>query len=169
MTLEKPLESLTAVDLMSPKLITVQEGASLTAAAKQLASGNIRGAPVVDAEGHCVGVISTTDFMRAAMTADAKDTPPSCGSDFYSPWQLIDPHKLPRQTVGQIMTKNPCTVGPDTPIATLARMMVDSHIHRLIVVEDAGRLLGIVSATDLLDALALIHPSAAFAAAPARW
>jgi predicted transcriptional regulator len=42
----------------------------------------------------------------------------------------------------------------NTPIGDLARMMIDAHIHRLIVVDDAGRPAGVVSSTDLLAALA---------------
>ena len=52
------------------------------------------------------------------------------------------------------MTPDPVTVKPETSILALARMMVDAHIHRVIVVDKERRPIGIVSSTDLLAALA---------------
>lgn len=53
-----------------------------------------------------------------------------------------------------------------TPIRELARQMIDAHIHRIIVVDDENRPLGIVSSTDLLAALAYTEESSVAEAAP---
>ena len=53
------------------------------------------------------------------------------------------------------MTRDPVTVSPGATIGDLARKMIDVHIHRVIVVDNNGKPIGIVSSTDLLAALAL--------------
>ncbi len=69
-------------------------------------------------------------------------------------WQVVDVEKLPDDEVRHFMTADPVTVRADAPIRTLARMMIDAHIHRVIVVDAMRKLVGIVSSTDLLAALA---------------
>ena len=52
------------------------------------------------------------------------------------------------------MTADPVTVSPHTPIGKLARLMLDAHIHRVVVVDEQRRPIGIVSSTDILAAVA---------------
>jgi CBS domain-containing protein len=52
------------------------------------------------------------------------------------------------------MTPDPVMVKPATPITEVARKMIDAHIHRVVVVDEAGRPKGIVSSTDVLGAVA---------------
>lgn len=151
--LHKPLVALTAEDLMSPAVVTIPEDMFLSAAAERLAESGLRGAPVVDATGHCVGVISTTDFLYPAMAKTAS-APGDLDDVYFAPWRITDPTEMRRDSVRRYMNTPPSTVAPSTPIAVLARMMVDRHIRRLIVVEQEGKLIGVVSATDLLRALA---------------
>ena len=63
LTATKPFLALTAADLMSPAVVVIPTSMSLQAAARLLSRFAISGAPVVDAEGRCVGVLSTTDFL----------------------------------------------------------------------------------------------------------
>src|SRR5262245_16523498 len=60
----KRLLDLTAGDLMSHNLIVLHQTTSVREAARTLMQGFISGAPVVNEQGRCVGVISTTDFLR---------------------------------------------------------------------------------------------------------
>ncbi len=69
-------------------------------------------------------------------------------------WQVVRVESLPTETVGKLMTADPVTASPDTPIRTLARSMIDAHIHRVVVVDDDRKPVGLVSAIDLLAALA---------------
>ena len=57
-------QSLTASDLMSRAVLVIPHEMSLRGAARLLSRTHLSGAPVVDCDGHCVGVLSTTDFMR---------------------------------------------------------------------------------------------------------
>jgi CBS domain containing-hemolysin-like protein len=69
-------------------------------------------------------------------------------------WQVVDVEKLPTDEVRRFMTPDPVTARPTTSVRVLARMMIDAHIHRLIVVDEERRPVGVVSSTDLLGAMA---------------
>jgi len=67
---------------------------------------------------------------------------------------MVDVEKLPTDEVRQFMTPDPVTAQAATSIRDLARMMIDAHIHRVIVVDEGRRPIGVVSSTDLLAVLA---------------
>src|SRR5262245_58405041 len=76
-TTTKPLLALTAGDLMTRDVLTLSQEMSLRDAARLLVRHQIGGAPVVDAQGRCVGVLSATDFVRRAEARDEVTRPPS--------------------------------------------------------------------------------------------
>jgi len=201
----KPLQDLTAGDLMSPDVVRLPEEMALRDAARLLLQNQIGGAPVVDAQGKCVGVFSAIDFLRLSQTrADATQpsSPPlpitcsfqakhttSDGKEVtlctlppgvcpvqvrqegpggeklilcsqprcvLVDWQVVEVEKLPMDEVRRFMTADPVAVQPNAPIRVLARMMIDAHIHRIIVVDEERRPIGVVSSTDLLATLAYI-------------
>src|SRR5262245_47502714 len=94
--LEKPLASLTVEDLMSRDVVTVHNHRSLREAAQMLLRARVSGAPVVDGAGRCVGVLSTTDFVRLAGTGDpARAFAPHVACD----WQVFDLEGVPDDSV----------------------------------------------------------------------
>jgi CBS-domain-containing membrane protein len=151
------LFDLTAANLMNRDVITVPQEMSLPVAARVLADAQISGAPVVDSEGRCIGVFSTADLARRAQrekrAAQKAPTIPGC---VCSDWEVVehDWDTLPAESVSWYMTADPVLVSPEARIGELARMMVDAHIHRLIVAGADRRPSGIVSSTDVLAALA---------------
>jgi CBS-domain-containing membrane protein len=151
----KPFLALTAQDLMTREVVTVPERMSLAVAARLLSRAHISGAPVVDVAGVCVGVISATDFLaladRTCPVVHGPCTAPMC---VCSEWQVMDPGELPPDEVREHMTADPVTVRPEAPVGDVARAMLDAHIHRVIVVDQWGRPVGIVSSTDLIAAVA---------------
>ncbi len=151
----KSLWTLTANEVMSRDLVTIPQAMSLAAAARILAHARISGAPVVDRDGRLIGVISLWDIAAwAGKPGHPARRPPPESEDFHSPWQLVDARDLPPDEVSRHMTTNTVTARPSTPLAELSRMMVDAHIHRIIVVDDEHRPIGIVSSTDILGAVA---------------
>jgi CBS domain-containing protein len=52
------------------------------------------------------------------------------------------------------MTPDPVTSPPTVSVSELARAMIDAHVHRVIIAEEDGRPIGIVSSTDILAAVA---------------
>jgi predicted transcriptional regulator len=154
MTETKPdLLHLRAVDLMSRNVVVVPQEMSLRAAARLLSGAQISGAPVVDADGRCVGVLSSTDFMRWTERADMSQGHTEPPEDFCSEWQVVDYEDIPSDRVDCFMTADPVMVNVATSIRELARLMIDAHIHRLIVVDEFCKPVGIVSSTDILAAI----------------
>jgi CBS domain-containing protein len=153
-TLCKPLLTLTADEIMTRNPIVIPRQMSLRAAARLLSQSRITGAPVVDARGVCVGVLSGTDFVHWAEGC-SPDQPhangPSC---VCAGRQMVEPEKLPLDEVGAYMTQDPVTAPGFTPITELARLMIDAHIHRIIIVDEKARPTGVVSSTDILAAVA---------------
>jgi CBS domain-containing protein len=74
-------------------------------------------------------------------------------------WQMVDLEILPTDQVRNYMTPNPVTVSPFTPMIELARTMVEGHIHRVIVVNEEMKPVGIVTSTDILAAVAHVNPN----------
>jgi CBS domain-containing protein len=151
---------ITACDLMTHPVLTIPRKMPLREAACLLLRDRHGGAPVVDEQGRCVGVLSSTDFMRiASQREDAAPTQieephPAQPNGFSTDWQVVDVDKLPAEEVRRYMMADPVTVLPGASIRMLARMIRDAHMHRVIVVDGEHRPMGIVTARDIMDALA---------------
>jgi len=153
-TTTRAMLTLTAEDLMTHMVTTIPQEMPLQAAARLLAREAITGAPVVNAVGRCVGVLSATDFLRwadAGARPEAARAPVRC---ICSDWQVVDPEALPKDEVRLFMSTDLVTADPTTSITDLARRMLDAHIHRIIVVDAQHRPIGVVSTTDILAAVA---------------
>jgi len=130
----KPLLTLTTADLMIRDVIVIPLRTTTLKAAHLLAKAQISGAPVVDAEGRCIGLISVADIFRGALNENLEMEPEDC--------------------VGEHMTTNLVTADSTTPIRQLTQMMLGADGHLVIVVDDQRRPIGIVSSTDVLAAIA---------------
>jgi CBS-domain-containing membrane protein len=151
----KPFATLTAADLMTKDPVLIPQEMSLRGAAQLLTRALVTGAPVVDDDGRCVGVISSTDFLRLAQKdAGLLDLSKQRLLCFYSNWQIPAPESLPTEKVSSLMTADPVMVTPCTRIVELSRKMVDAHVHRVVVIDEWSRPIGIVSSIDLLAAIA---------------
>lgn len=150
----KPLLAWTARDLMSRHLMMVPQEMSIHGAARMLSRAQVTGAPVIDEEGRCVGVVSATDFLHLAERESLPCRPPS-NCQHSSDWEMNEdqPQEPDAPTVRDVMTLDPVMVNEETPIGQLARMMLDAHIHRVIVADIQHRPIGIVTTTDILAAL----------------
>lgn len=137
-TTVKPFAALTAADLMSCKVLTIPQDTPMREAAQTLLRAQVSGAPVVDAQGRCVGILSAADFVQRAGRLEA----------------AISAQRAPGDPVRRHMTTDLVTADPETHIGTLARTMIDGRIHRLVIVDEERRPIGIVSSTDLLAAIA---------------
>lgn len=159
-TIAKPFLELCAADLMSRDLHVIPDNMPLREAAHMLLRNQVSGAPVIDHTGKLIGILSATDFVRQLGRRNergAKAGPAEAHECFCADWQMKETEDFPTDAVRHFMTHDTVTAGPDTPITELARMMVDAHIHRIIVVDEDNSPLGIVTSTDLLGAVARTH------------
>jgi CBS-domain-containing membrane protein len=154
----KPLLSLTASDVMTLAPIVIPQEMSLQCAAHLLTQAHVSGAPVVNSQGRCVGVLSSTDFVHWVQHEGTCDRLGRASRPaVFGSWQIVDPATLPHDAVHNYMTPDPVTAPPGTKVGELAEMMIDAHIHRVIVTDSCGKPMGLVSSTDLLAALARAH------------
>jgi predicted transcriptional regulator len=150
-TVTKPLAMLTAADIMSHDPLVVPKHMPIRTAAHLLSERQVSGAPVVNVRGVCVGVLSATDFMQ---WAEGKKRPHwSAHECACSDWQIMEPEHLPEDEVSVYMTPDPVVAQEGTSVFALARMMLNAHIHRVIIVDSVNRPVGIVTSTDILAAI----------------
>lgn len=123
--------SLLASDVMINDVVVVKESTPLKEVARIFSDRKITGAPVINAGGELVGVISETDIIRKSTSIGA-----------WSP-----------STAGQIMTKPPVAVPPDTTLQRVCELMYNRRIHR-VVVSEGSQIKGIITTMDILRAIA---------------
>jgi len=151
----RPLMALCAADIMSHSVVMIPREMSLQGAARMLARAGVTGAPVVDSAGRCIGVLSATDFMNWVKEDHKNDPTHHCGGPLCTSWQIPEDSAGGNGRVESYMTKDPVLVTANVKLGELARMMMDAHIHRLIVVDRVnGRPIGVVSSMDILAAVA---------------
>jgi CBS domain-containing protein len=126
-------------ELMTGGPITVRPETPLQEARDLMAREGIRHLPVTRADGALAGIVTDRDIR---LNLPSRATSLSAGE--------IN-HLLARLTIGEIMTRTVITIGPDAPARDGARVMLDHRIGALPVVDD-GRLIGIVTETDIVRA-----------------
>ncbi len=126
----------TASDIMTPRVVTTTASATVAEVAKSLAQNRISGMPVVT-EGEVrgllnkvVGIISEADILKAPAGAP----------------------------VESVMSREVVSVSPDTPIEEIIKRLAERNIKRVPVIDEAGRLVGIVSRADIVIAMAAEYP-----------
>jgi CBS domain-containing protein len=147
--------ALTAKDLMTTPVMTIPQETSLREAARLLSGFHVSGAPVVDGEGRCLGVLSSSDFVAWAGTEGETPSTEREVTCFIAPWgEMIDIEECAENEIRRYMTRSPITVAPTASVGEVAQVMVDAHIHRVLVVVEQERPLGVVTSTDILTAVA---------------
>lgn len=126
-------------DVMTVNPTTVSPQDTLRTAIEKMALVGCRRLPVTE-KGRVVGIVADLDIREALNS-------PIILRDRWQDEELID-----HATVEACMTPDPVTVTPDTPVVEAARLMRDRKIGGLPVM-DSEELVGIVTETDLLDAL----------------
>ncbi len=120
-----------------------------------LLEGNFSGAPVVDAKGKLVGMVSKTDLLRQSSEADGNfDAEPlilrSKQGVEYELGPGFHADRIASATVEEIMAPLAFSIPETAPIAQAAALMAFEGIHRLPVVGPNGEVVGLVSSLDVL-------------------
>ncbi len=150
------LQTLKVRDAMSAPVIHVSAHETMDAAAVAMLKHSISGAPVIDEQGKCVGLLSAFDFVKreARQRLDAKELDVAShrvvrhGSD--SPLELSEVNDT---LVSTNMTKAVQAISADTSLLQAAREMCATHIHRLPVLDEDGHPSGLISSLDIVSAL----------------
>ncbi len=146
--------------VMSADVLTVAPDARLGEAARLLRERHISGLPVVDPTDHVVGVLSERDIVRGLDRATGVDSPrglldlllESAPPKGESLLEVCRSH-LKNARVRDVMTPRVVTVDRDAPLVEAARKMRLHGVKRLPVVDAQGRLVGIVTRADIVQAV----------------
>lgn len=145
---------LTAADIMQREVISVRLTDTIAEVERVMADAGISGVPVLSADGRVAGVLSTSDLIiRRADGDEPEGTSVVDVDEDGEEVTVAYGSGSDKLTAGDVMTPDAESIAPDTDLREIARRMVDSKIHRLLVVEKT-RLVGIVSTIDILRALA---------------
>lgn len=134
-------------DLMTTDPVTTAPDASLKEAARLMVRNQVSGLPVMDGE-KLVGILTEGDYLRRE-------------ADREQPYRLSLLEALfgegskdgpAVEKVSEVMSEKVHTIGPDASISEAARVMSHKNIKRLPVVDSDGKLLGIVSRADVVNA-----------------
>jgi CBS domain-containing protein len=139
---------LRARDLMKADPITVAADTPFLELQHLFVEAQIGGAPVVDDRGRVRGVVSRVDLLRAIDQVCDEDL--DVDEDGADEAELVE--RLDTLKALDVTTPDPIWVSPDAPIAEVAQTMRRLGVHRVLV-GDAGRIDGILTAFDLLAAV----------------
>jgi CBS domain-containing protein len=135
------------VDVMTTDVLVAQPEWSLKQAARVMIDAGVSGLPVVGDDGKVVGIITEADFIET-------EAGRTIGRQRLFDTVFGEKRTRAPSTVGAAMSQSPIVVERNTTIAEAARLMTDSKVKRMPVVDPEGRLEGIVSRGDILVAFA---------------
>jgi CBS domain-containing protein len=138
-------------DLMTTNVLTIGPEAPIRDVAAMLVEHRISGLPVCDIEGHVVGIVSEGDILYKEHDPREARTGGPLGWIVDGSPNFAGYRKAAALTSGKAMTSPAITITPGATVAEAARVMSERGVNRLPVV-DEGRLVGIVTRTDLVRA-----------------
>ena len=152
--LKKPVKQ-----FMTKEVITVKEDDAIKKVFKAMDHEKILGVPVVNEENKPIGIVTETDLICHFTTLESPRTINLLGSLVY----LDDVNTFNEsfkdhcaETVKDIMTENPLTIIETASLTDAIDLMAENHISRLPVIDEEGKLTGIITRTDIVHQLAKI-------------
>ena len=121
-------------DVMTTETVTIAPDATLAEAEALFEKHEFNGMPVLDAEGHVVGMLTQLDLLRAFAFTDESLFPPYTD--------------IMQQPVSRVMTRDLQTVNPRTPLSRVLQKMLDARSKSFPVLA-GDRLVGVVSREDV--------------------
>jgi CBS domain-containing protein len=149
--------ALTVRDIMDPDPVTVGPTDDVETVVRLLRRHELPGVPVVNEGGRCVGIVTEADLVIADEEGDLH-IPHYIelfgGIVFLEPLRRYEARlkKAFASSVADLMTEDPVTIEPSASVAQAGRLIVHRGHNRLPVVEH-GRLVGVVTRVDVLEAL----------------
>lgn len=127
-------DQLLVADLMTLDPVVVGVDDPIEEAERLMRERHVSGLPVVDGNGALVGVVSQTDVIE----------------DGGAPLAILLRRKPSGLRVGELMTSPAVTIADTARLVEAARLMRDNRIHRLVAVDERGRTVGVLSASDFV-------------------
>lgn len=132
------LRTLKVADVMARQVVTVTPDQSLESATELFVTKDVSSAPVLDQQQRCIGVLSAVDFLKRGVTGACGGTNGKAGAS---------------GTVADLMSHGVRSVAMHESLFKAAQLMCAKHIHRLPVVGEGGRVVGVISTMDIVAAM----------------
>ncbi len=146
-------------ELMTTDVIAFKPSDKVHQVAETFRSNRISGAPVLDDQRKVIGVISEADIMKLTATVPFPDIDPLNPFPVFSLTAYRKKvEKIPDEietlfegSVKDVMTKDPVTISPDDSVLDAARLMHKDDFNRIPVVDDEGKLVGLIARADIIS------------------
>lgn len=140
---------MTVADLMTKDVVTVKKDTPLEEAARRLTGLRISGMPVVDDQDKVIGVIGELDIMAVLSGKKTRGLKDLLRRIMGEP----SPMRKEGDQVGHVMSTPAITIKRSFDVRDAARVLDSHRIKRLPVVDDDGRLIGVISRADIVRAM----------------
>jgi CBS domain-containing protein len=147
-----------AGDFMQRDVVTVTPDNTLREALLLMTENHVTGLPVMDAASRCIGLITSSDILNYERDNDVEPDEDRVAEIYDAesqqwetvPLSAFGLEKFGDVRVRDVMTRDLIWVNKDTPLKVVARRMIDEEVHRVLVMDEASRLYGILSAYDFV-------------------
>jgi CBS-domain-containing membrane protein len=150
------LLKLRVADVMARNVVQVPADETMDNTAELLNQHDITGAPVVDEVGRCVGVISGSDFVVRERVRNGTGMAAGGGEQLLvqeAPGRAYHIEDIAADRVSQHMSAEVLNVAAEATLMDAARVMCAEHIHRVVVLDNQRRPVGVVSSLDVVAAV----------------
>lgn len=145
-------------DLMTSDVTVIREDREVHELEKLLLEQRIHGVPVVDAHDRIIGVVSQTDLLKWHFETGVDGLPFHAEIHGAKATRGLHLSDIRTARVAEIMSPLIHVIGPESSVQEAASRLTRERIHRLIVVDADFRVLGVLSALDVLAALPGVEP-----------
>lgn len=148
-----------AKDVMTSPVVSVEPDATILQAIRTMLQRRISGLPVIDKDGHLIGIVTEGDFLRRVETGTERRRPRWL-EFLIGPGRLADEYTRSHgRKVNEVMTPDPTTVTEDAPLDEIVKLMERRQFKRIPVVR-GEQVVGIVTRANLVHAIASAFPEA---------
>lgn len=146
------LAALRVGDVMTKDVLTVEVNQTMPEAARLFTENHVSSAPVVDELGHCVGVLTATDFVKreSSLMPSNEDKLQLVRSASDQAYHCVP---VDNDYVRQRMSPAVQSIDADASLLRASRVMCNEHIHRLFVIDPKNHPIGVVSTMDIVAAM----------------
>jgi len=151
-----------AGDYMQRDVVTVAPDNTLREALSLMTENHVTGLPVMDNLSRCIGLITSSDILNYEQE-HAGESAEDGTADFYDaetqqweriPLSAFGLEEFGHVRVSEVMTRDLIWVDRDTTLKDVAQRMIEARVHRVLVMDVASRLYGILSAYDFVRVVA---------------
>jgi CBS domain-containing protein len=153
--LKEGLPDVKVSEVMRREVATVRPDSPITEVIELLLDKDFTAVPVTDEQGKVVGMVSDNDLLTRGGMDVTLSLKRATDPEFVR--ELHQSLEDPKRKVSEVMTREVVTTSPDAVLGRAAKLMVEKHLKRLPVVNQEGKLVGILGRLDILNTIVAVH------------